>query len=54
MPLSRAVAISDAIAAARVPPASDPANSQFFRPSAIGLIARSTGLLSISTVPSSA
>jgi hypothetical protein len=45
--------INDAIAAVRIPPASDPANSQFFRPRAMGRIARSTGLLSISMVPSS-
>jgi hypothetical protein len=47
------VEIREAMAAARTPPASDPANSQFFRPKAIGRIARSTGLLSISMVPSS-
>ena len=41
------------MAAARSPPASDPANSQFLRPKASGRIARSTGLLSIAKVPSS-
>ena len=42
----------DAIAAARWPPSCDPANSQFFRPKVSGRMARSTGLLSGSSLPS--
>jgi hypothetical protein len=41
-------------AAARRPARSEPANSQFFLPTAIGRIAFSTGLLSIGSVPESA
>lgn len=37
----------------RFPPASEPANRKFFRPIAIDLMARSAGLLSIATRPSS-
>ena len=41
MPSSLAVSISDRTPAARSPPLSDPANSRFLRPSAIGRIDRS-------------
>jgi hypothetical protein len=41
------------VAVARSPPASEPARSRFFRPSTKGLMARSTALLSIATLPSS-
>jgi hypothetical protein len=41
------------MAAARCPPVSDPANSQFLRPTARPRMARSAMLLSISRVPSS-
>ncbi len=47
MPLALAVAIRLMMAAARLPAVSDPANSQFLRPMAIGRIAFSIGLLSI-------
>jgi hypothetical protein len=53
MPLSLAVSISDRMPAARSPPLSEPANSQFLRPMAMGRIERSAALLSISMVPSS-
>jgi hypothetical protein len=52
MPLALAVAIRLMIAAARSPAFSEPANSQFLRPRAIGRIAFSIGLLSIDQVPS--
>jgi hypothetical protein len=51
--LSFAVSISDSTSAAREPPLSEPAKSQFLRPRGIGRTARSAALLSISMVPSS-
>ena len=48
-----AVSTSEAIVAQCSPPPSEPAKSAFFRLRAIGLIARSTTLESISTRPSS-
>ena len=50
-PLSLAVANKLWNAAARRPARSEPANSQFFLPIAIGRIAFSTGLLSIGRLP---
>jgi energy-coupling factor transporter ATP-binding protein EcfA2 len=53
-PLSLAVANRLWMAAARRPARSEPANSQFFLPIAIGRIVFSTGLLSIGRLPESA
>jgi hypothetical protein len=50
-PLSLAVANRLWIAAARRPARSEPVNSQFFLPMAMGRMAFSTGLLSIGSVP---
>ena len=50
---SLAVAMREQTVAQRTPPPSEPANRWFFRPSATGRIARSTGLLSSSIRPSS-
>jgi hypothetical protein len=50
-PLSLAVANRLWIAAARRPARSEPVNSQFFLPMAVGRMAFSTGLLSIGSVP---
>jgi hypothetical protein len=43
--VSLAVSVSDRMPAARSSPLSEPANSQFLRPSAMGRIARSAALL---------
>ena len=53
MPLSFAVSTSEATIAQRLAPPSLPANNAFLRPSAIGRIERSTGLVSRSMRPSS-
>jgi hypothetical protein len=45
------VASKDRMAAARRPAASEPANSQFFLPNAIGRMAFSIGLLSMGRSP---
>jgi len=47
-----AVLISEASTAHRSPPACEPANNAFFRPNGIGLMQRSTVLLSTSIRPS--
>jgi hypothetical protein len=52
-PLSLQVSMSEAMIAQLAPRSSLPANSAFFRFNAIGLIERSTVLLSISMRPSS-
>jgi hypothetical protein len=51
--LSFAVAMREQTVAHRMPPPSEPANRWFLRPSAMGRMARSTGLLSSSMRPSS-
>ena len=50
-PLSFAVPSRVWMAAARFPARSEPVNSQFFLPSAMGRIVFSTGLLSIGRCP---
>jgi len=54
MSLAFAVANNVWMAAALLPARSEPANSQFFFPRAIGLIAFSIGLLSMGRCPLSA
>src|ERR1700691_2430814 len=49
---SFAVSVSEKIAAARSPPASEPACNQFFLPRGIGRMARSAALLSMQARPS--